>query len=173
MVREGKFKKGALAAVLAALTFLTTYFIRIPSGFNGGYIHPGDAVIYLAASILPGPYAMAAAGIGAALSDVLSPGGIVWAIPTLIIKPVLTLYFTASAMTIITKRNVIAVFLAGITGLAGYYLAGSVISGNFIAPLLELPFDALQPLASGILFVVVGAALDKVNLKQRFFANRL
>lgn len=173
MVREGKLKTGALAAVLAALTFVATYLLHIPSFFNGGYIHLGDAVIYLAASVLPGPYAMAAGGIGAALSDVLSPGGIVWAVPTLIIKPLLTLYFTSSADTILTKRNVIAVFLAGITGLAGYYLAGAVITGSFIAPLLEIPFDALQPLACGITYILLGYALDSVKLKKRFLSNRL
>ena len=46
-------------------------------GFNGGYIHLGDALIYLAAVLLPAPYAMAAGAIGGGLADLLTAP--VWA----------------------------------------------------------------------------------------------
>ena len=44
----------AITAMCAALVTVTTAFIKIPSMF--GYSHAGDSMIYLAASILPGPY---------------------------------------------------------------------------------------------------------------------
>ena len=41
----------------AIITLMTAYICHIPYGANGGYIHFGDALIYVAAVILPRPYA--------------------------------------------------------------------------------------------------------------------
>lgn len=62
---------GVAAAMFAALTCVLTMFIKIPIMGGQGYIHPGDMVIYLAASILPLPFAAAGAAIGGALADIL------------------------------------------------------------------------------------------------------
>ena len=54
-----------LSGIFAALiTIFTAYIGHIPIGINGGYIHFGDGLIYLAATILPMPYAMLAGAIG-------------------------------------------------------------------------------------------------------------
>ena len=46
-------------ALFAALICVTTaYIFHIPFGVNGGYVHIGDSLIYLAAAFLPTPYAM-------------------------------------------------------------------------------------------------------------------
>ena len=45
---------GLFAAMIA---IMTAYICHIPYGANGGYIHFGDALIYLAAVFLPKPYA--------------------------------------------------------------------------------------------------------------------
>ncbi|MFQ9701150.1 ECF transporter S component [Intestinibacter bartlettii] len=72
------------SALLAAIICLVTgYILHIPTP-NGGYAHIGDAVIYLSASILPLPYAIACSAIGAGLAD-LTTGAIIWVLPTLII----------------------------------------------------------------------------------------
>ncbi len=155
------------AGLFAALIFVATYSFHIPTS-NGGYIHLGDTVIYIAASLLPTPFAAPAAAIGAALSDALSPGGIVWVIPTLIIKPLLTLLFTYKNSKIICKRNIIAIFLAAIVGVTLYDIAFAFIANSIISALLDLPMLILQPIASGILFVIIGIALDKANIKKRF-----
>ena len=52
---------GLFAAMIA---LMTAYIFHIPYGANGGYIHFGDALIYIAAILLPRPYALAAAAIG-------------------------------------------------------------------------------------------------------------
>lgn len=155
------------AGIFAALVFLTTYLLHIPTT-NGGYIHVGDAIIYLAASLMPIQYAVPAAAIGGALSDALSPGSAAYIIPTLIIKAVIALYFTNKKDKIICKRNVIAIFIAGITSLVLYGLTSFIFYGNIMAVILELPLNSLQPIASGILFVLVGTAFDKAKLKSRF-----
>lgn len=167
MKTSEKLRGIVTAGLFAALIFLATRVFQFPTA-HGGYIHPGDTIIYLAASLMPIPFAAPAAAIGASLSDLLSPGGAIWAIPTLVIKSVMTLFFTSKYNNIICKRNVIALFAAGIFGLAAYALFSGVMYGNFIAPLLELPIDMLQPIASGILFVLLGTALDKMKIKRRF-----
>ena len=46
------------STALAALICVTTaYIFHIPFGVNGGYVHIGDSLIYLAAAFLPTPYA--------------------------------------------------------------------------------------------------------------------
>lgn len=83
-------------------------------------------------------------------------------------KTCVNIVFTSKCPKIICKRNIAAIFIAGIVGVAGYDLASALMYNNFIAPLLQLPIDILQPIASGILFVSLGAALDKIKIKQRF-----
>lgn len=80
----------------AALVTVTTAFIKIPSMF--GYSHAGDSMIYLAASILPGPYGIIASSIGGALADLIS-GYPQWAIPTAIIKAFNAVPFVLCRMT--------------------------------------------------------------------------
>ena len=60
----------AITAMCAALITVTTAFIKIPSPL--GYSHAGDSMIYLAASILPGPFGIIASSIGGALADLIS-----------------------------------------------------------------------------------------------------
>jgi uncharacterized repeat protein (TIGR04002 family) len=155
------------AGVFAALIFVSTYLLHIPIG-SSGYIHPGDTFIYLAACILPTPYAAAAASIGAALSDSLAAP--IYIVATLVIKAVLTLFFTYKDEKIVNGRNVIAVFLAGITGLLGYFLWEWIWFGFYPAA-INLPLGSLQPIGSGILFVLIGLALDSMNFKKRFKIN--
>ena len=61
---DKKLELMSQAAVMAALTAALTLWLHIPAGLNGGYIHFGDAVISLAAALLPKPYAMAAGAAG-------------------------------------------------------------------------------------------------------------
>ena len=60
---------GLMAAMIA---LMTAYICHIPVGVNGGYIHFGDSLIYIAATLLPTPYALAAAAIGGGLADLMT-----------------------------------------------------------------------------------------------------
>ena len=57
MIRKrSKIYNLTLSGVFAALiTIFTAYIGHVPVGVNGGYIHFGDGLIYLAATILPIP----------------------------------------------------------------------------------------------------------------------
>nr|WP_307992424.1 TIGR04002 family protein [uncultured Niameybacter sp.] len=168
MKQSTHLKHLVLTGLFAAMIYLTTAFLfHIPTA-NGGYIHLGDAFIYFAASILPMPYAMVSAAIGAGLSDLLTPGGVVWVIPTIIIKPLLVMWFTPYSEKFLVKRHIIALFGAGVVGLIGYAIASGVIYGNMMAALLSIPMGALQPIGCAILYFVLGLTFDKMKVKGQW-----
>ncbi len=166
MSQGEKTRTLVMTALFAAIVFVATR-INIPTGIGSHIVHVGDSMIYLAACILPLPYAMAAGAIGAALADALTPGCMVYVIPTLIIKATLVLYFTHNKGKFICIRNVVAVVLAGLTGVFGYYLADIVITGNVVAGLAAILPGLIQPLGSAIVFLAVGGAFDIMGVKGK------
>ncbi|MGL4346256.1 MAG: TIGR04002 family protein [Cellulosilyticaceae bacterium] len=168
MKQSEKTRLIVMTAMFAALVFVVTR-MSIPLGINNRIIHVGDAVIYLAACILPMPYAMLSGAIGAGLADFMTPGCMIWVIPTMIIKPLLVLCFTAKTPRFVVGRNVCGVFIATGVGLLGYAIAEGILFGNFIAPIMGLPMGALQPIGSGIVFVAVGYAFDQISLKTKIY----
>lgn len=165
-----KTRMYAITALFLALTFLVTaYLLHIPMPATGGYIHLGDTLLYLAASMLPAPFAVVAGGVGEALSDALT-GSLIYAPFTLIIKSCMVLCFTSRRSTILCKRNVAAVFAAAAICVGGYYLTEVFLFHSFISPLAEIPANAVQAGASGAIFVVVGAAFDRAKMKNHLAA---
>jgi uncharacterized repeat protein (TIGR04002 family) len=163
--KEDSLRRSVLTALFGALIFLVTaYVLHIPTPATGGYVHLGDAFVYLAASMLPAPYAVAAAGIGEALSDALT-GSIAYALPTLLIKSAMALCFTSAGEKIVTRRNAISSVFAGLICIGGYYLTEAFLLHSFAAPAAEIPGNAVQAGASAAVFLSLGRALDRVKLK--------
>jgi uncharacterized repeat protein (TIGR04002 family) len=166
MKNHQSFRTGVVAALFGALIFVVTaYIFHIPTPATGGYIHLGDAFVYLAASILPGPYAIAAAGIGEALSDALT-GSIAYALPTFLIKAAMAMCFSSAGKTILSRRNSIACAAAGIICVAGYYVTEVILYRNFTSPLVEVPANAVQAAASAVVYLLLGKSLDRLHLKK-------
>ncbi len=156
-----------LTALFAAVICLTTaYLLHIPLA-TGGYIHLGDAFIYFAACLLPMPYAVLAASIGAGLADLLS-GAPQWIIFTVIIKALMTTVFTAKKEKILCVHNVIGMLAAGVIGTVGYYIAEAVLYANWLSPLLTLWGSAAQAIGACVVFAAGGLLLDKARIKARF-----
>lgn len=149
----------------AMITVMTAYICHIPYGANGGYIHFGDALIYMAAVFLPRPYALGAAAIGGGLADMLTAP--MWAPATIIIKMLITLPFTSKQGRILTPGNIAAPFLAAAISAAGYYLAEGILFGSFVAPLASLAGSAVQSGGSAVIFLVLAAAMDKAHVKNK------
>lgn len=159
--------KITVTGIMAALiTLMTAYICHIPVGLNGGYIHFGDALIYMAAVLLPTPYALAAAAIGGGLADLLTAP--MWAPATIVIKMLIVLPFTNKTTKFITKRNVIASFVAYLISGLCYYAADYILFGTWTALIASMAQSAIQSIGSAILFIVIGIALDKVRFKQKF-----
>ncbi len=152
-------------ALFAALICLTTaYLFHIPFGVNGGYVHIGDSLVYLAAALLPAPYAMAAAALGGAIADVMTAP--IWTFATLIIKILITIPFTSKKDKILNSQNVVAVFIAAFISMIGYYLAEVVLFGNWAVLVPSIISSSIQTITSGILFLIFGHALDKMHFKK-------
>lgn len=160
--RGQKLRRIIIAALFAAIICVTTaYILHIPYG--NGYIHLGDSFIYLAASLLPKPYAMLAAAIGGGLSDTLT-GYYVYILPTLLIKPLNAFCFSSKGGKILTRRNMIAAVCSGLITAGGYYLADVVIYGSWAAALATLPGSLIQAGGSLAVYYAVSFALDKRKL---------
>ena len=153
-----------IAGVFTALVFIVTAYLHIPT--NNGYIHVGDGLIYLAACMLPWPYAVAVGAGGALLADCLT-GFAIWAPGSVIIKAATALLFTSKAAKTMCLRNWLMLFPAAVICAGGYYLYESVLYGNFVAPLVGIPASLTQSLASSALFVAAGLAIDKFHFKSK------
>lgn len=167
-IQSTKIRNIAITGVFAALiTVMTAYVCHIPVGTNGGYVHFGDALIYLAAVLLPRPYALAAAAIGGGMADLLTAP--MWIPATVIIKMLITVLFTNKSAKIITWRNVIASIVAYLISGVGYFLAEYVLFGTWSVFFVSMSQSLVQSGGSAILFVVFGFALDRVHIKNKFF----
>ncbi len=166
-VRDSKVRNLTMTGIMAALiTIMTAYVFHIPIGVNGGYIHFGDCLIYLAAVLLPTPYALAAAAIGGGLADLLTAP--MWAPATIIIKMLITIPFTNRAKKIVTAQNVIATIVAALISNIGYFLAEYVIFGTWSTLLVSMLQLLIQSFGSAVFFIAFGFALDKVHVKTKF-----
>ena len=142
---------------------MTAYVFHIPTAT--GYIHFGDSLIYLAACLLPKPYAMAVGAIGGGVADLLTAP--MWTLPTVVIKMLITLPFTCKSKKIVTPRNIVATILAFFISAIGYFLAESLVFGYEIAFFTSIAGSAVQSIGSAAAFVVFGLAIDKMNIKNK------
>lgn len=164
-----KIQKISLTGVMAAIIAVCIFAIRFPIASGQGYIHTGDAFVYLSGCML-GPYGIIASAIGGALADLLS-GFPVWALPTAIIKGLNVLPFLL-AMKIYKKHKsgtksinlytAIASVASGFITVFGYALVEVFLYSKEAAIADMLP-NTIQAAASAVLFILVGSAIDKIR----------
>ena len=163
-MKNEKIKFMCLAGIFTAIVFVFTAYLHIPS--HTGYTHVGDAFIYIAACLLPLPYAMFVGAGGALLADCLT-GFAIWAPGSVIIKTAAVLFFSCKSKNIVCLRNILALIPAWVLCIGGYYLYEALITGNFLAPAAGIPGYITQSTLSTILFVVLGITIDKLNVKAK------
>ena len=157
-------------AIFTAIILLATSIIKFSTGLGEGYIHLGDCFVYLSACVLPFPYCLFAGGLGGALADILS-GYAIWAIPTMIIKILNALPFTLicrkyKSNKILSKQVVLMTVVSGIITILGYFVAECILY-SVTSATLSLLGNTIQAVASGIIFVIIAKATDKINLKSK------
>jgi len=162
-MKNNKVKLMCLSGVFAALVFVFTAYLHIPS--HTGYTHIGDGFIYLAACLLPLPYAAAVGATGALLADCLT-GYAMWAPASVVIKAVSVFCFSSRGDKIVNFRNILGLIPACLLCVGGYYLYEALITGNFSAPLAAIPGNISQVVFSSAFFIVVGMAMDKFKAKD-------
>ena len=172
MKKQNNIRTAALTAMFAALIIVTTSVVKIPAPL--GYVHVGDAVVYLSACILPGPFGFFAAAIGGALADLLA-GYPQWALPTAVIKMlnVLPFFLIKFALKnsprrdkIINLQNLLMLVPTALVTLGGYFAANMLLY-DFGAAVAELLPNLFQAVASSVVFAVLGLGLDAVGFKAK------
>lgn len=151
-----KTKKLTFCALCAALVFVATFFIRIPTAI--GYVNAGDGIIILTGLFLGGPPAAIAAVIGSALADLLA-GYVVYAPATAVIKGLMG--FIAGLFLYKKNRKLIPCILVsllcGVIMVTGYFVFECFVYTPAAAILSVVP-NMLQALF-GILIAVLGSRI--------------
>jgi uncharacterized membrane protein len=161
-----------LTAMLIALVFLSTFLnIKLPIAANGGLVHLGTAMLFIAA-ILFGPKKAALAGaIGMALFD-LAGGWALWAPITFVSRALQGFIVGKIAWSNGRNGNSLAFNLIGTivsmpVMIAVYYIGEVILYGNWVAPVASIPGDVVQNVLGVIVALPVSAALKKVPYFNR------
>lgn len=136
----------ALTAVSLVLVYVFTAVvnIKLPIAAAGGLVHLGNVPLFVAAILFGKRTGMIAGGVGMALFDLLS-GWTLWAPFTLIV--VGCMGYVVGAVTEKKKsfpRYILAMALACVIKIVGYYIAEGFIYGNWIAPVSSIPGNLVQ-----------------------------
>ena len=158
-----KVRKLVLSALMAALVYVATSIIQIPSPVNG-YVNLGDCFVLLSGWLLGPWYGAAAAGIGSMLVDLLSGYG--HYVPgTLIIKGLDAL--VAALIFRALGRGKTAMLVSGIVGetimVLGYFDNATKIVGKGLAAAASIPGNIVQ----GIAGIAIGLALAVLLQKAK------
>ncbi len=151
---------GMFAAIIFVMTML-----HIPVG-AGGYIHVGDAVIYMAV-VSMGPWGVLAAAIGAAVADAVS-GFYNYIIPTVLIKILISLSFILARKKerkFLNISNIICAVVGGIITIAGYFLADLVFYR--VGAVADIPANVIQAVGSVVVYIALAFAADRANLYKK------
>jgi uncharacterized repeat protein (TIGR04002 family) len=154
-----QFRLLIFTSLFAAIIFIATTYLKLPLPVMG-YVHLGDSLIFIAATLLPCPYALTAAAIGAGLADVIG-GFPQYALATLVLKALTAACFSARRGRSVCARNFTALLPAIIINAGGYYIFEALLYGSFVSPIANLPFNTMQSVSNGIIFILVGMIIDK------------
>ncbi|MDR0964608.1 MAG: ECF transporter S component [Clostridium sp.] len=158
-------KKGVLAAAVAALIFVMTFLIRFPLPMpGGGYIHMGDAILFLSAIFLGPGYCAAAAAIGSALAD-LAAGATLYILPTVLIKGLMGLLMSwnlTKKSPIHRCRYALACVLGVVLMIGGYFVFEFAVMGLSYA-IMALPFNAIQGAANFVAAIFLLPVAERLS----------
>ena len=163
------------SALFAALTFVGTFIIKVPTVTNG-YIHPGDGFVILSGVFLGPLWGGLAAGFGSMLSDLIA-GYITYVPATFIIKALVAVI--ASGLTALlqkfmqNKKNVVPVITGGVVGeifmviayfvfetfLAVFTATGGFTASSFNAALAASAAGIPANIIQGVFGVIIAAVL--------------
>ena len=117
-----------------ALTYIFTAVvnIRLPFAPNGGLIHLGNVPLFLAAIIFGKKTGALSGAFGMGLFDLFSG----W--------------------------KVVAILVACVIKIAGYYIAEGIIYGNWITPASSIPGNLLQVGVAAVVVLIISGQLQKL-----------
>ena len=158
-----------LNALFVALTLVATMFIniRLPIMGNGGLIHLGNVPLFLAAILFGKKTGAIAGAFGMGLFDLIS-GWTAWAPFTFVVVGAM-----GYAVGLLSEKlkmkpmgaNVIAIAVALVIKIVGYYFAEVILYGNWVVPLGSIPGNVMQVVVAAIIVLPIVEGLKKVVRK--------
>lgn len=157
-----------LTSMLIALVFVATMLlnIKLPISANGGLIHLGTAMLFIA-SILFGPKKGAIAGaVGMGLFDLVA-GWTLWAPITFLTRGLQGYIIGKIAWSNGRKGdhfgfNLFAIIVSTPPMLAGYYIGEAIIFKSWIIPAASIPGDLVQTIIGVLVAIPACVALKKL-----------
>ncbi len=165
--QTSKTRQLVINALFIALTLVVTMFIqiRLPLMGNGGLIHLGNVPLFIAAFVYGKKTGAIAGALGMGLFDVIMGWGL-WAPFTFIVVGAMGFLAGLIAEKVPGKRVVVyslAVFVALIIKIVGYYFTEVILYGNWIQPLGSIPGNIMQVVLAGIIVVPLAGRFLKRN----------
>lgn len=158
-----------ITSMLISLVFVATYLvnIRLPIAANGGLVHMGTAMLFIA-SILFGPKKGAIAGaVGMGLFDLFA-GWTLWA-PFTIVARGLQGYIVGKIAWSNGRNgnsvafNLLAMIVSIPPMLAVYYVCEGILYNNWIGPVASIPGNITQNVVGIIVAIPVAIMLKRVS----------
>ena len=157
-MRGATIKKLVLAALMAALTYVATSIVQIPSPMQG-YVNLGDCFVLLSGWLLGPWWGAAAGGIGSMLADLVLGYGH-YAPGTLIIKGAMAL--VAALVFKAFRKNTAGALIGGVAAevvmVVGYFGYAALLLGKGIGAAASVPGNLVQ----GAVGLVAGFLLLQV-----------
>ena len=149
-----KTRQLTLTAMMTAIVFVATFVPKIPIPL--GYIHLGNAAIFLAVMFCGRRVGIISGIIGSALADFLS-GFPLWILPTMFIKAA-----EAEIFFRLHKKNfLLGLIAAGLIMVTGYTLAGAILYDSLNAALASTPGLLIEAAVNAFATIVISAAIRR------------
>lgn len=160
-----KTKKLVMAALLAALTCVTTMIITVPSPLKG-YLNLGDSVVLLSGWLLSPAYGFLAAGLGSAMADIFS-GYVIYAPATFVIKGLMAFVACIGFKSLSKFMNnrlsrTISGAAAEVLMVVGYFIFEGFMYG-FLPSAVNIPANSVQGAAG----LILGSVLIRIFAKNK------
>jgi uncharacterized membrane protein len=164
-IETTKTKNLVINALFIALTLVATMFINIklPIMGNGGLIHMGNVPLFIAAFVFGKKTGAIAGAFGMGLFDLIS-GWAVWAPFTFLIVGAMGFLSGLISEKVPGKRvvvNTLAIAVALIIKIVGYYFAEVILYGNWLQPFGSIPGNVMQVVIAGIIVVPLAGRIKK------------
>ena len=166
-MKHTNIKKMTITALLIAIAYIATSFIKVPIPF--GYVNLGFSILLISVFFFGTRTGLFAGAIGSALSDLLSPYAI-WTLPTFFIKCMIALVIGAilfrnkSEKNLFGGRTMVAVTVGSLIHIVLYTVATWILGGNLKAALVAAPLLGLECIVNVIAFFALASILGKTKI---------
>lgn len=154
-----------ITALCTTIVFLLTYMIKIP--LASGYVHFGDAALYMFAAVLDAPFALIAGAFGEMLADIAG-GYAVYAPFTFVIKALMAgpfILIRKKSGAVVSTGTVLMALVSGIICVSGYFCCDLLIARAYaVADIIP---NIIQASGSLVIFTVFGSALERSGFFER------